>query len=582
MNSDKKTVSIDGNTVEIKGERNLLELIRRMGINLPTFCYHSDLSIYGACRLCLVDVEGRGIMASCSTAPEPGMVVKTNTEEIRQMRKINIELLLANHNRECPTCERSYNCTLQTLARQLGVEEVRFKNRTEVAPIDFSSPSLVRDPNKCVLCGDCVRMCSEVQGIGAIDFANRGSKSCVQPAFGQDLGKVECVNCGQCAQVCPTGALVTHSQRDAVWKAINNDKKTVVAQIAPAVRVAVGEYFNIPAGRDVTGMIAAALRLIGFDEVYDTCYAADMTILEEANELLGRLKENKNLPLFTSCCPGWVKFVETYYPDMLGNVSSCRSPQQMFGAVAKRMLPERLKIEKKDLVVVSIMPCTAKKFEAQLDKFKVDGQPDVDYVITTQELARMINARGIDFASLEPSPLDMPMGFYTGAGVIFGATGGVMEAALRYAAGAVNGVDGGTLEFKEVRGTAGLKEATYKVGGSDLKVAVVHGLANARKLIESIRSGEKSFHFIEVMACPDGCIAGGGQPLMDKITKAARKEARTKGLYTSDRTLQLHNSGDNTMVHTAYQKCMHGGIGGHEAHHALHTKYEDRSDILKA
>ncbi len=579
--TEKKTLTVDGQVVEIGNERNLLELIRRVGINLPTFCYHSDLSIYGACRLCLVDVEKRGIMASCSTAPEAGMVVQTNTEEIRQMRKITIELLLANHKRECPTCERSNNCSLLTLSRQLGVDTVRYKNRTAETPLDFSSPSLVRDPNKCILCGDCVRMCSEVQGIGAIDFSFRGSKSCVSPAFDKDLGDVECVNCGQCAQVCPTGALVVRSQRDAVWKAINDPKKTVVAQIAPAVRVAIGEYFGIEPGTDCTGQMATALRLMGFDEVYDTSFAADMTILEEANELLGRVKEGKNLPLFTSCCPGWVKFVETYYPELNANLSTCKSPQQMFGSVAKKMLPEKLKVKREDLVVVSIMPCTAKKFEAGLDKFKTEGQPDVDFVITTQELARMINGRGIEFKSLEPSSLDMPMGFYTGAGVIFGATGGVMEAALRYAAGVVNGVDGGSLQFQAVRGFEGIKEATVNLGGTDVQVAVAHGLKNARKLVEAIKSGEKSYHFIEIMACPGGCIAGGGQPQLDKVTKAKSKAARAKGLYTSDRVLQLHNSGDNTMVQQAYDKCLHGGIGGHDAHTALHTCYQNRCDLLK-
>ena len=340
MTEAKKTLTVDGQVVEIEGERNLLELIRKIGIDLPTFCYHSDLSLYGACRLCLVDVAGRGIMASCSTKPEPDMVVKTNTAEIREMRKINIELLLANHNRECPTCSRSNNCSLQDLARQLGVDEVRFKNREKMAPVDASSPSLVRDPNKCVLCGDCVRMCSEVQGIGAIDFAHRGSKACVAPAFNKDLGMVECVNCGQCAAVCPTGALVPKSERSAVWDDLYNPDKFVVAQIAPAVRVAIGEYFGMEPGQDVTGRIVTALRMLGFDQVYDTCFAADMTIVEEANELLERLKEGKNIPLFTSCCPGWVKFVETYYPEMLDNVSSCKSPQQMFGATAQKVVPK--------------------------------------------------------------------------------------------------------------------------------------------------------------------------------------------------------------------------------------------------
>lgn len=582
MSEDVKTLTVNGQVVEIEGERNLLELIRKTGINLPTFCYHSDLSIYGACRLCLVDVEGRGIMASCSTAPEAGMIVQTNTEEIRQMRKINIELLLANHNRECPSCTRSSDCSLQDLARQLGVDDIRFKKRETVADLDFSSPSIVRDPNKCILCGDCVRMCSEVQGIGAIDFTHRGSKAEVAPAFDKDLGKVECVNCGQCAQVCPTGALTAKSEREAVWKALSDPTKTVVVQVAPAVRVALGEYFGMKPGQDVTGQMTTALRKLGFDQVYDTCFAADMTILEEANELLGRIKEGGKLPLFTSCCPGWVKFAEIYYPDMLENVSSCKSPQQMFGATAKKTLPEHLKVDRKDLVVVSVMPCTAKKYEAKLDKFAVDGQPDVDHVITTRELGRMIHAMGIVFTELEPSALDMPMGFYTGAGVIFGTSGGVMEAALRYAAGVIDGVDGGALEFMTVRGFEGIKEAAVTLGGQELKVAVVQGLANTRKLVDAIRSGEKTYHFIEVMACPGGCIAGGGQPFLDKRNKEANKKMRAKGIYTSDRTLQLHNSGDNHFVELCYQKNFEGGVGGHDAHEKLHTDYEDRSDILSS
>ena len=580
-NEEKKTLTVDGIIVEIEGERNLLEIIRKVGIDLPTFCYHSDLSVYGACRLCLVDVKGRGIMASCSTAPEADMVIKTNTAEIRQMRKINLELLLANHNRECPSCARSNNCTLQNLARQLGVEEVRFKKLEDkdMQPIDHSSPSIVRDPNKCVLCGDCVRVCDEVQGIGAIDFAHRGSKACVSPAFNKDLGAVECVNCGQCAAVCPTGALVPNQERDDVWKLLADPNKYVVAAFAPAVRVGLGEYFGLEPGTDVTGRIVTALRMLGFDQVYDVTFAADMTIVEEANELLERVGNGGKLPMFTSCCPGWVKFAEIYFPDMLPNLSSCKSPQQMFGSAAHKVLPSKLNVAPENLEVVSIMPCTAKKFEAKLDKFKTNEKQDISNVITTQELGRMIHASGIQFEELEPSSLDMPLGFYTGAGVIFGATGGVMEAALRYAAEVIRGQKMHRIEFKEVRGFEGIKEAEYSLGDLKVKVAVAHGLANARKVCEMVKSGEKEYHFIEIMACPGGCIAGAGQPILDKST-LCNKEKRLKGIYNVDRRLQLHNSSDNYMVQEIYKDYLGGKAGSHEAHETLHTTYEDRNGLL--
>lgn len=578
---DKKTLTVDGIIVEIEGERNLLEIVRKVGIDLPTFCYHSDLSVYGACRLCLVDVAGRGIMASCSTKPEPDMIIRTNTAEIRQMRKINLELLLANHDRECPSCSRSNNCTLQNLARQLGVEEVRFKKleKKDMKPVDRSSPSIVRDPNKCVLCGDCVRVCDEVQGIGAIDFAHRGAKACVSPAFNKDLGKVECVNCGQCAAVCPTGALVPKQERNEVWELLADPNKYVVAAFAPAVRVGLGEYFGMEPGTDVTGRIVTALRMLGFDQVYDVTFAADMTIVEEANELLERVANGGTLPMFTSCCPGWVKYAETYFPDLIPNLSSCKSPQQMFGSTAHKVLPGKLNIAPENLAVVSIMPCTAKKFEAKLEKFTTNGMQDITNVLTTQELGRMINASGIQFDELEPSSLDMPLGFYTGAGVIFGATGGVMEAALRYAAEVIRGQKMHRVEFKEVRGFEGIKEAEYSLGELQIKVAVAHGLANARKVCELIKSGEKEYHFIEIMACPGGCIAGAGQPILSKST-LHNKELRLKGIYNADRRLQLHNSSDNYMVQEIYREYFGGKAGSHEAHESLHTTYEDRNDLL--
>ena len=573
MTKEKENVVIvDGRSVPIAGERNLLELCRKAGIEIPTFCYHSRLSVYGACRLCLVSVEGRGIVTSCSTAPEAGMKVTTTTEEIREMRRIALELLLANHDQSCPTCSKSNRCELQSLARRLGVTKVRFKSSHTPQPVDYSNPSIVRDPNKCVLCGDCVRVCEEIQGIGAIDFSGRGSTSAVKPAFGRDLGTVECVNCGQCAAVCPTGALMPKSEVEDVWKAIDDPNTIVVAQIAPAVRVGIGELFGQKAGGIHTGQIVSALRMIGFDHVYDTSYAADVTVLEEAEEFIARKVKGEKLPQFTSCCPGWVKFVEQYYPDMLENLSSCKSPQQMFGSLAKDVLPKELGVDRKKLVVVSIMPCTAKKFEAKRPEFYTDGVPDVDHVITTQELARMIEEKGLDFDHLRPESLDMPFGFKTGAGVIFGVTGGVTEAALRYAVEKLNGETLDNVEFEEVRGLDGIREATLTAGGVTVKVAMVHSLSNARKVLEDVRAGKCPYDFIEVMACPGGCVAGAGQPATRDEAVAC---ARAEGLYDADRQLQLHKSQDNHLVKECYEKSL-GDIGGKKAHHLLHTHYHSR------
>jgi NADH-quinone oxidoreductase subunit G len=570
-----KTLTIDGKEVALNGERNLLEVIRKAGIDLPTFCYHSDLSVYGACRLCLVQVEGRGLMGACSTQAEAGMKVKTTTEEIREIRKIAIELLLANHSRECPTCSKSASCQLQDLARKLGIQEIRFKSAHQPQPVDRSSPSLVRDPNKCVLCGDCVRMCSEIQSVGAIDFAFRGHKTSVLPAFGKDLSKVECVYCGQCASVCPTGALTPSSDVENVWKVLSDSAKTVVAQIAPAVRVGLGEVFGMEPGTIVTGQIAAALRMMGFKQVYDTSFTADLTVIEEANEFLQRKAKGENLPQFTSCCPGWVKFAEQYYPTLLSNLSSCKSPQQMFGSLAKDILPAKLNVKREDLVVISIMPCTAKKFEAQRPEFAHDGHRDVDFVLTTQELARMIEGAGIRFASLRPESLDLPLGFKTGAGVIFGNTGGVTEAVLRYAVEKVSGVTMDNCEFHAVRGEEGLREATIEVNGQPLHVAIVHGLANARKVADEAKAGKSKYDLIEVMACPGGCIGGAGQPVSRDLQ--ARK-CRTRGLYEADKMLQLHKSQENHFVTELYKENL-GEVGGHKAHHLLHTEYHSRRRI---
>lgn len=574
-----KKLTVNGREVEFAGERNLLEVIRKAGIEIPTFCYHSELSIYGACRLCLVQVEGKGVMATCSTKPEEGMVIHTDTREIRDMRKISVELLLANHNRECPTCVRSSNCALQDIARRLGVETIRFKQKENLAPIDHSSPALDRDPNKCVLCGDCVRVCSEIQGIGAIDFAGRGAHAKVAPAFDQNLAEVECVNCGQCAAVCPTGALTPRQDRARAWEALYDPRKTVVVQVAPAVRVALGEYFGYEPGINVAGKLVSALKTMGFKHVYDTSFAADMTIFEEATEFIGRFSKGGVLPMFTSCCPAWIKYVEIYYPELIPNLSSCRSPQAMFGSVARQILPEALGCRREDLVVVSIMPCTAKKYEAQLPKFSTGNQPDVDIVLTTVEVGRMINSLGIHLDELEPEAFDMPMGFATGAGVIFGTSGGVMEAALRYAVEKIENKPLASVDFKAVRGMECLREAALTVAGQEVRVAVVHGLANAKKLIQDIRSGKANYHFVEVMACPGGCVSGAGQPI--PVARDVRK-FRAQGLYNSDKGQQLQKPQDNHLVAKCYEKHLGGAPGSHEAHHRLHTVYQNRSQLFDA
>lgn len=574
---DRGMLVIDNREVPIEGERNVLEVARKAGIDIPTFCYHSELSVYGACRLCLVEIEGRGVLASCSVAPEPGMRVRTNTPEVRAIRKIAIELLLANHESNCPTCVKSPSCRLQELARHMGIEEVRYKPVLERKPLDKTSFALVRDPNKCILCGDCVRACHEMQGVGAIDFAFRGIGSAVLPAFGKNLDAVECVYCGQCAAVCPTGALTPKSEIEAVWKDLDDPNAVVVAQLAPAVRAGLGEYFGMRPGTVNTGQAVAALKAIGFDKVFDTSFAADMTVLEESTEFLGRLENGGPLPIFTSCCPAWVKFAEQYFPGLLPNLSSCKSPQQMFGSAARKTLPSQMPLEGKRLVIVSVMPCTAKKFEAKLDKFAVNGQPDVDHVITTTELGLMIKQIGLNLEGLEPESFDMPLGFKSGAGVIFGASGGVTEAVLRYAVEKVQGAPLDAVDFREVRGEEGLREAVVRAGDIELRLAIVHGLANARRLAEQIERGERQYHLVEVMACPGGCVAGAGQPCA--ADPAAARRLRAKALYDNDKMLELHKAQDNYELIRCYAEHL-GEVGGHAAHELLHTEYQNRRRIM--
>jgi len=568
-----QTITIDRNTVPIEDERNILELCRKAGIELPTFCYHSEISIYGACRMCMVDVDGMGIVAACSTKPSDGMVVATNTKRIRNMRKMIIELMLSNHNQNCFTCPKSGECRLQSISKQLGVNEVRFKQMGEHEPVDQTSPSILHDPGKCILCGDCVRVCNEIQSVGALGFAYRGAKARVGSAFEKGLGEMECVGCGQCVKVCPVGALTPKLQIEEVLEALYDTSKTVVVQIAPAVRVALGEYFGKEAGLLSIGRIITALRRMGFDKVYDTCFGADLTVLEEGKEFLSRKEKGENLPIFTSCCPSWVKFAEQYFPDLLPNLSSCKSPQAMLGAVVKDKLPGEIGVKREDLVVVSVMPCTSKKFEVSREQLKTNGVPDVDYVITTGELALMMKEAGVDFDKLELGTFDMPFGFSTGAGIIFGSSGGVTEAVLRYAADSLE--KGAGRDFKQVRTEEGVNITEVVVGNETLKLGIVSGLGNARKLADKIRKGDIKLDIVEVMACRGGCINGGGQPITDDRTSVRK---RSKGLYDNDKMLQFHVSSDSPYHQELYSEY----LTGHKAHDLLHTTFETRKRIQQA
>ena len=561
--NDRKFLTIDGIPVEINGEKNLLELIRKIGIELPTFCYHSELSIHGACRMCVVENQWGGIDAACSTPPKEGMEIQTNTERLRKHRKMILELLLANHCRDCTTCRNNGKCKLQDLAVRFNIDGVRFPNTASDPKIDDSSVCITIDANKCILCGDCVRMCNEVQNVGAIDFAHRGSNMTISTVFDGKLASSPCVGCGQCAAVCPTGAMLVKNDVNRVWKELNSDDTRVSVQIAPAVRVALGRKLGITSGENAMGKIVAALRRMGFDDIYDTSTGADLTVLEEANELISRLeKGDSDMPLFTSCCPAWVNYCEKKYPEILPYVSTCKSPMQMFASVIKESGRE----EKKRLVHIAVMPCTAKKYEATRDDFKKDGTPYVDYVITTQELIQMIRESGIVFTELEPEAIDMPFGSMTGSGVIFGVTGGVTEAVLRRVSTDKSASTLMAIAYKGVRGMNGVKKTTIKFGERELKIAIVSGLKNASDLIESIKAGEK-YDFVEVMACPGGCVSGAGQPFVDPM----KRQKRGEGLYSADKLCSIKCSEENPLMTSLYD----GVLKGRE-HELLHIDYIEK------
>ena len=574
------TVKVNGVEVSVPAGSTVLEAAHIAGIEIPTLCYMKEINEIGACRICVTEVnEGRGfrLVAACVYPCSNNMEILTSSPKVIESRKKTLELILSTHNRKCLSCVRSGNCELQTLAKDLGVEmEDIYDGNSNTYEIDDSAAHMYRDNNKCILCRRCVAVCEKTQGIGVIGANERGFKTFIGSAFDMGLGETSCVSCGQCIAVCPTGAIAEKDYTKDVMAAIADPDKHVIVQTAPAVRAALGECFDMPIGTKVEGKIVSALRLLGFDKVFDTDFAADLTIMEEANEFIGRVKNGGKLPLITSCSPGWIKYCEHYFPDMTENLSSCKSPQQMFGATAKTYYAEKMGIDPKNIVMVSIMPCTAKKFEIGRDDQNAAGVPDVDFALTTRELGRMIKRAGINFTALQDGKFDEPLGISTGAAVIFGATGGVMEAALRTAVHTLTGAD--VVDFPEVRGTEGIKEATYKVGDLDVKVAVASGLSNARELLTKVQNGEADYHFIEIMGCPGGCVNGGGQPQQPATVRnfTDLRAERAKALYAQDAAMPIRKSHENPAIKAVYEEFF-GEPGSHKAHEILHTTYVKRT-----
>lgn len=574
----KVNITIDGCKMQVEDNLTVLEAARQAGIEIPTLCYLKDLNKIGACRICLVEVQGaRGLQASCSYPVSEGMVVRTNTKQVREARKATLELLLSTHKKNCLSCSRNTDCELQALAEQMNVGEVIYDEEEMNDEIDNLSASIVRDSSKCILCRRCVAVCKNVQTVGAIDVAYRGIQSKITPAFDKSLAESNCVNCGQCVAVCPVGALSIKYDIDRVWEALSNDDIHVVVQTAPAVRAALGEEFGMEIGTATTGKMVSALRRLGFNKVFDTDTGADFTIMEEGTEFINRLKENKNLPLITSCSPGWVKFAEHNFPELLDNLSTAKSPMSMFGALIKTYYAKQEGIDPSKIFSVAVMPCTAKKFECDRPEMNDSGYKDVDAVITTVELAKMIKQAGINFEKLPDEQFDSPMGEATGAAVIFGTTGGVMEAAVRTVAEILEGKEIKQIEYEAVRGEEGIKEAELEIAGKKVKIAVVSGLGNARRLMEKVKNGEADYHFIEVMACPGGCVMGGGQPR--KVLKERAgidvRGLRKNALYSEDKKSTFRKSHQNPYVQKVYKEFLQEP-GSHEAHKLFHTEYTKR------
>ena len=573
-------LKINNIPVEVKEGSTILEAAKAAGINIPTLCYLKEINEIGACRVCVVEVEGaRSLVAACVYPVNEGMEVFTNTEKVRKSRKTTLELLLSDHKKECLSCVRSTNCELQKLSYEYGCDENRFKGEKAKYEEDTSTSYLVRDNEKCILCRRCVAVCKKVQEVAVIAPARRGFNTHIACAFESDLADAPCVACGQCVAVCPTGALHEREEIDNVRDAINDPEKVVVVAAAPAVRAAIGEEFGYPIGTNTEGKMFTAMRMLGFDKVFDVNFGADLTIMEEANELIHRVKEGGTLPMFTSCSPGWIRFVEYYYPELIPNLSSCKSPMQMFGATVKTYWAQKENIDPKNIYVVGVMPCTAKKFERTRENENASGYPDVDAVLTTRELAKMIKNSGILYNELPDGTFDNPLGEFTGAGVIFGATGGVMEAALRTAAEEITGKPLDKVDFKEVRGIKGIKEASYDLNGVKVKVAVASGLTNAKALCEKIKKGECDYTFVEVMCCPGGCVNGGGQPIQSAYTRRQvdLRSKRAKALYDEDKKADIRKSHENPAIQKLY-KDFFGEPGSHKAHEILHTSYVDRKN----
>ncbi len=580
MDMEMVNITIDTRKIQVPKNYTVLEAARHANIDIPTLCFLKDINEIGACRMCVVEIKGaRSLQAACVYPVSEGLEIFTQTPRVREARKVTLELILSNHDKKCLTCVRSRSCELQKLAEELNIKEVRFEGERIDHPIDELSPSIVRDPNKCILCRRCVNMCKNVQKIGVIDTNERGFRTIVGSAFNKSLADVPCINCGQCITVCPVGALKEKDDTGKVWEALADKDLHVVVQTAPAIRVALGEEFGMPIGTRATSNMIAALRRLGFKKVFDTDTAADLTIMEEVTELVDRIKNGGKLPVITSCSPGWIKFCEHNYPEFLENLSTCKSPHEMFGAVLKSYYAKKMGIDPAKIFVVSIMPCTAKKFEVQRPELSSSGYQDVDVVLTTRELARMIREAGIDFTELPERHFDDPMGEASGAAVIFGATGGVMEAALRYLVELLEGKPLEKLEFEVVRGVDGVKEATVEAAGMKIKAAVVHGTGNARKLLDRMKSGEAQYHFVEVMACPGGCVTGGGQPIQPSQVRSwiDLRAERAKAIYEEDESLPIRKSQDNQVVKMMYEEYF-GHPGSHKAHELLHTHYAARAN----